>query len=81
LIRRTTQGFSRREREIPFEPANRLAREADGCKPALGSPFTTTPFSGVPSASILAGSCPCFFLHVGEWSRRFGGHRSRGLCR
>jgi hypothetical protein len=31
----TTQGFSRRERETAFEPADLFAREADGCKPVL----------------------------------------------
>jgi hypothetical protein len=38
-VRLTILGFSRRERESPFEPADLIAREADGCKPLLAGFF------------------------------------------
>ena len=54
----TAQGFSRREREIPLEPADLLAREADGCKPLLGRFRSATVFSREMSL-VIAGTKRC----------------------
>jgi hypothetical protein len=54
----TIQGFSRREREIPFEPAEFFAREADGCKPLLGRFRRATVFSRLMSL-VIAGTKRC----------------------
>jgi hypothetical protein len=62
------QCFSRLEREIPFEPDEFRAREADGCKPLLGRfrgaivfsraiSFATTLNSS--DLSLPAGRNPC----------------------
>jgi len=54
----TIQGFSRREREIPFEPADLFAREADGCKPVLGRLRSANVSSRVMSF-VIAGTKRC----------------------
>ena len=51
------QGFCRREREIPFEPAEFRAREAVGCKP-LGRFRRAIVFSRVISF-VIAGTKRC----------------------